>query len=251
MCNNSEVIVGYLYGELPEQSRTDLEAHLSVCDACRGEVAALRATRGVLTAWAPPEPDFAFRIVRESQTPPHRRFGFTPVWGFAAAAVLVLAAAAAIANVEVRYDSTGLVVRTGWAPHASEAVPVPGGIVATGLVAPGAQPMSAVQIAALDKRLAQLEEQARQAASGVQTAAGPRISDEEILRRVREIVRQSETRQQREMALQIAQVVRDVDRARVMDVQATRSAILGQMRGATSAEIASQLNQLLRVSQQR
>ena len=43
------------------------------------------------------------------------RSRWKPALGLAAAAVLVLAVASAIANLEVKYDANGLVVRTGWA----------------------------------------------------------------------------------------------------------------------------------------
>jgi hypothetical protein len=43
----------------------------------------------------------------------------------AAAAVLVLGGAAALARLDVRYDQSGLTVRTGWG-HASTAAPAAG-----------------------------------------------------------------------------------------------------------------------------
>ena len=64
-CESRELIVGYLYDELTDSERRSFDAHLSVCDECRGEVAGLKATRSHLSLWAPPEPEFAFRIVRE------------------------------------------------------------------------------------------------------------------------------------------------------------------------------------------
>src|SRR5690606_12865059 len=57
MCieDNKQTMVGYLYGELAPGERRAFEAHLADCAPCRDEVAALRATRDDLLAWAPPE----------------------------------------------------------------------------------------------------------------------------------------------------------------------------------------------------
>ena len=245
MCDNSEVILGYVYGELPEAARHELEGHLQVCAACREEVTGLRATRAVLTTWTPPEPEFAFRIVREPhQQPVRQRFRFTPAWGFAAAAVVVLAAATAIANLEVRYDVDGFAIRSGWGATAGSSQAI------AAAPAPGA--VFDAKVVALETRIAELEERLRQAPRAVETVSAPAIGSrlsEADLRVIRDIVRQSETRQQRETTMQIGQVVRDVDRAREMDFKLVQSAIAGQLRGATSAEVANQLNHFLRVNQ--
>ena len=94
--------------------------HLSDCAECRQGLAELRGTRQLLASWAPPQPEFNFHIVRGAAPPaapaaPRRRFAFVPQWALsAAAALLLIAGAAAVANLEVRYGSDGLVVRTGW-----------------------------------------------------------------------------------------------------------------------------------------
>jgi anti-sigma factor RsiW len=252
MCTNGERILGYVYGELPEADRRVLEAHLATCADCRGEVAGLRTTRGHLAAWTPPEPDFGFRIIRGSQAAaPPRRWWPAPAWGLAAAAVLVLAAAAAIANIEVRYDASGLVVRTGWARAA--AAPQAASRADSGVAQVAVTPEQwRSQMAALEARLVELERTAtRESASGTQLASGPRMSDADIIRRVRDIVGQSETRQQREFAMQIAQVLRDVDRARQLDFLQIRQT-LGQHRAQTSADVAKTLNYYVtRVSQEK
>ena len=245
MCNNAEVIVGYVYGELPDAECRDFETHLARCADCRHEANELRATRGHLASWAPPEPDFGFRIIRgaNAPAPAPRRFAFAPAWGLAAAAVLVLAAAAAIANVEIRYDANGMVVRTGWARDAAvpqDAAAV-GGAITTVSVTPA-------QIAALETRLRELEAAAaaREAAGETQLALGPgpRMTESEIIRLVREIVSRSETRQQREFATQIAQVVKEVDRARQMDYAQFQQGLV-RMRSTTQADVAQQLNRYL------
>lgn len=254
MCTNAELILGYVYGELPDAARRTFETHIAGCAACATEVADLRATRGHLASWTPPEPDFGFRIVRgnEAGAPPARRFAFAPMWGLAAAAVLVLAAAAAIANVEVRYDSSGLVVRTGWVrdlPAAENGGATPAGVAQVPVQADEWR----AEIAALQSRLSELEvaASARESSGGAQLASGPRMSEAEIIRRVREIVSQSETRQQREFALQLARVVDEVDRARKMDFYTIQQGI-GRLRGQIPADVQQHLNYYLtRVSQEK
>src|SRR4051812_13169040 len=132
MCNKDDLI-SYLYDDFDGPARAAFEAHLRACDDCRGELTAMRAVRADLLTWSPPEPDFAFRIVNEpraAQTTilrphvPAWRAWFTPAAGMAAAAVLVLAAAAGLARVEVHRDADGWTLRTGasaFAPVSADA----------------------------------------------------------------------------------------------------------------------------------
>ena len=212
MCESKDLLVAFLYGEVDAADRRTFQTHLNSCAECREELAGLRATRGQIASWTPPEPDFGFRIVRGAAGPPPApRFRIAPAWGLAAAAVLVMAMAAAIANVEVRYGGDGLVVRTGWNR---------GGEVAAvrGAGAPGVTPVDwNVQAAALDRRLRELETLAR-AQAPVQMASATRVSDEEVLRRVRELLGKSETRQEREFGARIAELTREFDTQRKLDL---------------------------------
>ncbi len=170
MCESKDLLIGFLYGELDAADRRTFQAHLSTCADCREEVAGLRATRGQIASWSPPEPDFGFRIVRGAAAPPPApRFRISPAWGLAAAAVLVMGVAAWIANLDVRYGD--LVVRTGWNR---------GGDVAA-VQGAGFTPVDwSAQTAALDRRLRELETSAR-AQAPVQTAADD-LSDADVLR---------------------------------------------------------------------
>ncbi len=257
MCNNSDLLIGFVYGEIDAHERAAIESHLATCAACRNEVAELRAARGHLAAWTPPQPDFGFQIVRSQNATPAPADGarvlrparwFKPAWGLAAAAVLVLAAAAAIANVEIRYDAQGLVVRTGWARDAAPVTANAQTATASGALVP----VSREELGTLNRRLAELERIAStQNAAVVQAASGPRMSDAEILRRMREMLNTSEARQQRELATQITQVIRDVDTVRQIDYARYQQGI-GQLRGQTAAEVANQFNRYLsRVSQEK
>ena len=66
MCDK-ELLLGYLYDELPASDRQAFDRHLASCADCRDEVSGLRGTRTHLTSWAPPEPDLGFEIVRSAE----------------------------------------------------------------------------------------------------------------------------------------------------------------------------------------
>jgi putative zinc finger protein len=249
MCDK-QLLVGYLYDEIDAVERRAIEAHLASCVACREEVVALGATRRQIAAWTPPERQLDFQIVSGAARPARVPwFGVSPAWGLAAAAVLVLAAAAAIANVEVRYDDGGFAVRTGWS-RAASAAPPPAADVAAG---PALTPAAWTEIIdTLERRLRELEA-ARPAQEAVTaSAAGPRVSEAAVLRQVRELLNESETRQNRELAFRIRQLATDINAQRRVDL----ATIQRGLQGATGAEAAQRLellnyvNGLYRVSLQ-
>jgi anti-sigma factor RsiW len=213
MCDSKELLVGYLYDELDPTTRRTFEAHAATCADCRHEVAELRATRGQIAMWTPPEPDLGFRVIRGAAAPPPVRFRVAPAWGLAAAALLVMAVGAAIANFDVRYDAAGLSVRTGW-QH--------------GVASPTAAPQSAAaglanvdwkaQAEALDRRLRDLERSVAARPQSLQSASATGASDDEVLQRLRDIVSQSETRQQRLVAARLAELTRNIDAQRKLDL---------------------------------
>lgn len=254
MCNH-ERLLDYLYDELPADERKAFEIHVHDCSACRSELAALGSTRHALALWSPPDPELGFRIVRKEETPPPRRafWNISPQWGLAAAAVLLLSVGAAIANLELRYGSEGFVVRTGWGRSTAPAPAVANNVSAVPVAASSDEWKESLRL--LDGRLQQLERDRKISAASLPEAAsaGARTSDAEILREVRKIIAESETRQQRELALRVTQVVRDVDAARVGDLARVEQG-LRQIQGLTDAELIRHrdtLNHLLRVTQQR
>ena len=243
MCDNKELLIGYVYDDLVVDERSTFAAHLHSCSACRDEVASLEATRRQLAAWAPPAPDLGFQIVRHaveqrSKVLPFRS-RWVPAMGFAAAAVLVLAAASAIANLEVRYGNDGLVVRTGWARSEGPSAP----IAAQG---PAASPVSltnaTADFALVEQRLRVLE-----AAITAQPSSATRMSDGEMLRQVRAIVRDAEARQDGAVAQRVLQVWQDFERIRRADMAMLQQGT-AQYQGMTNAELA-RLGQALRVNQ--
>lgn len=240
MCEEKELLVSYLYDDLADGDRARFESHLRGCAECRSELKALREVRADLAAWAPPEPDFGFRVVRGGRDAASRdaipppmpswRAWWTPAAGFAAAAVLVLAAASAIARIEVRRGPDGLTVRTGWSAFAPAAPSAERGSFG-GTTSSGprdvrlSSPTDAEFMAGIERRLVALESASRD--SGLRNAStlSARSPDAEIIRRVRELLAQSETRQQGELALRLSQVIRDVDMKRAADLNAVRQGL--------------------------
>src|SRR5215468_1456686 len=118
-CNypdRDEQLVAYLYDDIDSAGRTPFGAHLSNCRSCQEDLSALRGVRSALSNWAPPEPAFAARESRAAS--PGRRapkwWHEVPAWAQVAAALFVLGVSATIANLDVRYDRSGLTIRTGW-----------------------------------------------------------------------------------------------------------------------------------------
>lgn len=250
MCEKQELLITYLYDEVSAEDRQAWDAHLRECAECRDELEGLRSTRGHLALWAPPEPDLGFRVIRGGAAPAPalpRRMRFAPAFAFAAAAVVVLAVAAAIANIEIRYGSDGMVVRTGWAR--ADAQPA----VQTAATPTAGGPDAAADFTALNRRLDQLESAlASQPAGSAATQASDRtgMADTEMLRRVREIVSEAESRQRVTMAQVLLQAVNDFERQRRIDLAALQQGI-GNERALTNAEMAQTrdiVNHLMRVA---
>ncbi|MGE5246016.1 MAG: anti-sigma factor family protein [Betaproteobacteria bacterium] len=241
------VLVAYLYDDIDPSARASFEAHLMTCVTCHGELDALRGVRSRLGRWAPPEPAHA----PAAASPARAWWREIPVWAQVAAALLVLGVSAGIANLDVRYDQSGLSIRTGWSR------PTVSAQAASPVAAPADAPWRG-DLAAFEQRL---RTEFHAADVGVVptpvAAAGrppaPALDEADVLRRVRELVNDSERRQERELALRIAQVVRDVDVQRRADlVKIDRS--LGQVQSNTGIEVLRQrelLNYLVRVSQKQ
>ncbi len=119
-CDDKQTLIAYLYGEIEPAARIAVDEHLARCSACAAEAAALGDVRSELGLWMPPHAELDFTIVKKSELPPSnvlrpaRWWSGVPVWAQAAAAVLVIAAGAAIANLQVRSGPDGFSVTTGW-----------------------------------------------------------------------------------------------------------------------------------------
>ena len=251
MCDK-ELLVAYLYDEIGDADRARVDAHLRDCAACREELADWRGLRSGLARWTPPQPDFDVRVVRGRA--PSWRAWWTPAFGLAAAAVLVLAIASALAHVEVRYGSDGFSVRTGWNTAAPAVAQAPAATPATpaALTAADAARIQA-QYASLERRLNGLES-AHQAppVRAVSAAAPARLSAAD-LKLVHDLLAQSESRQQQELALRISQVLHDVDAQRVADLARIQQGF-GRIDAMTAQEAASHrdlVNYVMTASRQK
>jgi len=263
-CDDKERLVSYLYDEGGDDDRTAVDTHLATCAACRKEVAELRSLRVDLGRWQPPDADFTVRIVRE---PAARSWWRVPTWATAAlAAGLVLALGAAAANVEVQVGGGTLVVRTGWAKPSSSAsaaqqpaqtaVATPPTSARSTLVSAGMSETDVHRaLNALETRIRAdiAAATARPPAANVQRVASSDMDKGQVLQQVRSLVDESERRQQRELALRLAQVVQDFDAQRRTDLVRIENGF-GQIENLTGEEAARQraiTNYLVRASQRQ
>jgi hypothetical protein len=266
--DRDEALIAALYDDGDPVKLSAFEAHMAGCQSCRDEIDTLRGVRAQLSRWAPPEPSFGVigrqpQVVSPESTagnqpstvPQGSAWRQVPVWAQVAAALLFLGVSAGIANIDIRYDASGLSVRTGWLTPASDRR-----VAAAGQVAPSATVVPAAAPAPVDPApwradLAALEQQMK-SEMHASLAAAPRAvsaSDADLIRRVRALVDESEKRQQTELALRVAEVLRDVSSQRQADlVKIDRS--LGAVQNNLGVEVMKQrqsLNLLYRASQKQ
>ncbi len=242
-----DALMMYFYGEAGAEGAA-FDRHLAGCAACREELDALRGVRGRLAEWAPPEPAGAL-APQAVATSPRRRLwralGEIPVWAQIAAASLIVGVSAGAANLSVRYGADGLTIRSGWWP-AEAAAPS----------APPSEPWRA-ELASLRSDLESSLAEVRTAATARQdpTAAPAAANhDDAIMRQVRSLIEESDRRHQRELALRVGEVLRDVNAQRRADlVNIDRS--LGTLQNNMGVELLKQREQvnnyMLRVSSQK
>jgi hypothetical protein len=255
-CGDNTALVGYLYDECETGERAAIDAHIALCGACAAEVAALQSARLQLSSWTPPGADLGFAIVRpearartqgggkpepsDSPVPrgprPGAWFGRPmPVWPQAAAACLIFGAGLWL----------GVLRGTTPATSPAQALDTPN--------TASAPMVTATDLTALEQRLRAEMASLRATPASAAAAAPQPGNNAQLLAQVRALIDESEQRQQRELALRTAQVVRDFDSQRRVDLaQIQRN--FGQIEGLTGAEVREQrqmLNYLLRVSEQR
>jgi hypothetical protein len=273
MCHYSgdreQAIVSYLYGDdadFDRGERAGFEAHLQTCARCRTDVEAFGEVREALGSWSPPLLQSADRPslgrvrlasddAEDLPAASHARgaaaanrswWRAMPVWAQTAAALLCVGVAAGVANLDVRYDAEGLRVRTGWmsVPESS------GGAAAA--TAAATESAWRAEMSALEARLR--AELRAPAANAVQNAGPLRVPDgvnaatapatPEALRRVRALVDESERRQQRELALRLAEAVRDMNAQRQADLTRIDRNI-GAIQNNTGREMQRQRSEML------
>jgi hypothetical protein len=218
--DRDEALVAFLYddpaGNPAERDR--FEAHLAACARCREEIAALGGVRAQLAHWSPPEP-FNLPISNQQTAISNEKWWRQiPAWAQVAAALLFLGVSAGIANLDVRYDQSGLSVRTGWSSRSGG----PGRSNGSETVAQAVSPANSsapwkADIAALES---QLKREIRTAQTSAPVAAPPvrTVAAADVNAQVRTLLAESEKRQQRELALRLAELLRDVNAQRQADM---------------------------------
>jgi hypothetical protein len=165
-----------------------------------------------------------------------------PAWAQVAAALFVLGVSATIANLDVRYDRSGLTIRTGWStPRAAALAPV------------NAAPWRA-ELTALENQL-RSEMKVSQAVVTAASAPAPQaaMSDAEFRRRVRVLLDESERKQETELAFRLVQFQSDITAQRQADLTKINQN-LGFIQRDTRGELLKQregMNYLLKVSQKQ
>ena len=238
-CDDKQTLVAYLYGEVDQETRQAVDAHLASCAACEKEVTALGDARSELGLWVPPEVELDFKIVKKSELPsatvlrPARWWNAVPVWAQAAAAILVIAAGAAIANVQVKSGPEGFSVSTGWMQPAAVTAP-----------APAANDEWKPALVALEQQLRNEIRSTREVETHAAAATTP--VDEATIRRVRQMIAESEQRHERALATRFIEFTRDVNMQRRADLQN-----IGRVVGSYDGELMRQrqmINNVIRVS---
>lgn len=239
-CDDKATLIAYIYGELDAAARARVDAHLAACGQCAEEVSALGDVRAELSLWIPPDAELGFSIVKKSEQAtvlrPAQWWTTVPRWAQAAAAVLVLAAGAAIANIQVRSGPEGFSVTTGWmAPAVSPSTP------------------SISDDGGWKLALTSLEQELRSEIRATRTQPGPAAvrasastADEATIRRVQQLLAESEQRQERELALRFTQFSRDLDMQRRSDLVRIRSGF-GEF-GEQMLRQQQMINNVMRVS---
>jgi hypothetical protein len=241
-CGDAEALMDFLYDECEPDARARMTRHLAACAACSEELASLGGARQELAAWMPPALPRGFQISSASAAPapvtpvvssPAVAWWRQPMpaWGQAVAAVALFGLGMAAGGRSGNTPATG--ERTGTA---------------------------AAVVSASD--LAQVESRLRGEIDGLRTAAtaSPRSTtvavpveghEAAVMRQVRQLLRESEGRQQETFEVRAAQLARDAEIQRRVD-QANLQRTLTQVQGTTGEEVRQQrelLNYLVNVSQ--
>jgi hypothetical protein len=268
-CPDKDTLVSYVYGECDAKTRAAVEAHLQACPACADEVGGFSGVRQALSEWAPPDRVAGFRLVREEEAeapPPAKvlrpaRWWQAPLPALArvAAAILLFAGGAAIANLDVRYDKDGFAVRTGWqkaAPAATQAASAqpatterPAAPIQTPTATQDVQAGSPwrVEMAALERQLRD-EFHQQLAAARVSNAGATAMNvstsdadDSRLMAKVHALIDDSYQRQQVALAFSISRVERDIQAQRKADLVRVQQSF-GLLEGPTPLDQRQMMN---------
>jgi anti-sigma factor RsiW len=210
IADNHDALLDYLYEEGDAAERLAVATHLQECASCSVAVLEFQNVRGMLSGWTPPAAALGFRIVRDgsSEAPPPARHGWRRAWSprglaQAAAAIVVFAAGMAVSQLDVNYGDGALTVRTQ-------------------SVAPNVRTTSITLPAQAGAGQSVSPDELERLRSLLDSGDPSPLDTERLLQRVRAMIDQSEQRQQRELALRLSQVAREVDtqhRADLLKIQ--------------------------------
>jgi anti-sigma factor RsiW len=208
IADNQDALLDYLYEEGDPAQRLAIAQHLQECAPCSVAVLELQSVRGMLKDWTPPASQLGFRVVQDAThqenwgpaTTKETWRGWRPALQ-AAAALLLFVSGMAVSQLDVDYRDGTLTVR-----RASAAAP---GIRNASIVLPAERVNTAgASTAAAPVDIAEIERDLR---ARLESQNASSIDTERLLQRVRAMIDQSEQRQQRELALRLSQVAREVD----------------------------------------
>ncbi len=226
-CDDKQTLISYVYGEIDHDTRLAIDAHLASCEACAAEVTALGDARADIGLWMPPDVELDFTIVKKSQLPPAnvlrpaRWWSTVPAWAQAAAALLVLAAGAGVANLQITSGPEGFSVRTGWMAPAVAGEPSNGGAAEVRVAAPADDELR-MQLAALEQKLRGEIRATRETPAAARTPV-----DEATIRRVQQMIADSEQRHERALAMRFVEFTRDMNMQRRADMQTITRGLAG------------------------
>lgn len=267
-CPDPDALLVLLYDdEGTSDERSWLQGHVDRCSQCAEVLTSLDSTRGMLGAWHAPRLPLGFALVRRDRSPIR-----TVLWrgGLAAAAVLLLATAASIARLEVSYDANGFRVSTGaqrpagasiagsavahrTTPVALATAPAataPGWVSTASTGEPPWRQDMDLLATQIRTDVARLLEESRQAQSAAPLRAalatpatpGRTMTDADLLKRVQELLDQSEIRQQSNLALRVTELGRQFELQRQGDIVQVEQAFqrLEQQRNDLLRRVAAQ-----------
>jgi anti-sigma factor RsiW len=235
-CDDKATLISYLYGELDAAAKQAVDDHVAQCATCAAEVTALGNVRWELGLWSAPEADLDFAVVKKADLAssnvlrPARWWHSVPLWAQAAAAILVVAAGASIANLQIKSGPDGFSVSTGWMQHAAEPPTAngPG-------VAPAALSATAEREAIgrrVEGQLASLERKLRDEIRASRDQNATRIvatsDDGATLRQVRQLIADAERRHSQELAARFIEFTNDLNMQRRADMMTFSRAITAQ-----------------------
>lgn len=211
MCNEREKLIGYLYDEVDDAERRNVDAHLATCETCREELRAFRDVRHDLLAWDVPEHESVWTPFVTTRTQPVWRQ--MPAWAMAAAAMLVFAIGGAGG-----FAGRALAARS-TAPVQIAAAPV-NPDAAT--VVPAA---SLEDLRALQTRLNELERAASVRAVSTTPVSMSASANAAMLSRVEQLIRDSEGRVNHKTGQKILGIITEISKAHAVDMASLQQQI--------------------------